>query len=144
MARSNPHARKLLAGVVAPLVEAHGGVSAVSEAVGRDRSSVHRWTKGDIGWDGLALLASSLRVDVIVTFPAHGHATGTTKEPPPDWAREMEQRLTKILLANRKAFLATMATHFAALGVGVALDDPPQSEPSPETREASPGQAGPK
>ena len=93
MARANPAARKLLAAVVAPLVKAHGGAPKVAKVVGRNRTTVHRWTEGNIEWDGLAALASGTRQDIVITFPAHGRPTAQTKEPPPDWAGAMERRL---------------------------------------------------
>jgi hypothetical protein len=102
MARANPVARKLLAAVVAPLVKAHGGPPKVADVVGRHRSTVTRWVKGDIDWDGLTELASGLRRDIVVTFPAHGRASVTTKEPPPDWARAMEARIVGELKQNRE------------------------------------------
>lgn len=59
-----------------------------------------------------------------------------TEKPTPDepeWATEMERRLTDLLMTNRTVFVETMATYFARLGVETALDDPPPNEPDPET-----------
>jgi hypothetical protein len=108
MARANPVARKLLAAVVAPLVKAHGGPPKVADVVGRHRSTVTRWVKGDIDWDGLTELASGLRRDIVVTFPAHGRASVTTKEPPPDWARALTNDLLLEIRLNRAVLKAAL------------------------------------
>lgn len=109
MARVSASTRKLLAGLVAPVVKAHGGPPKVAEKVGRDRTTVYRWTKGDIDLDGLASLASGLRTDLVLTFPAHGSPKATQKEPPPDWARAMSQKIDAIQLAVTVGVIESLA-----------------------------------
>ena len=141
MARANPAARKLLAAVVAPLVKAHGGAPKVAKVVGRDRTTVHRWTEGNIEWDGLAALASGTRQDIVITFPAHGRPTAQTKEPPPEWAGAMEERIVSEVVANREALYARLADEAAVRALrraGLLPDAPPAGRPG-----RPPGGAGP-
>ena len=143
MARANPAVRKLLAAVVAPLVKAHGGAPRVAQVVGRDRTTVHRWTEGNIEWDGLAALASGTRQDIVVTFPAHGRPTATTKEPPPEWAGEMEERIVSEVQANREALMEALAAGFAERAERELGEDSDDEEPD-GTGDQPPGGAGPK
>lgn len=58
--------------------------------------------------------------------------TGATEEPPPEWARAMEQRLTEVLLANRETFVQTLAEQAARYGVERALAEQPLSARAPD------------
>lgn len=96
MARANPSVRKLLAAAVAPVVERNGGPPKVAEKVGRHRSTVTRWVKGDIDWDGLAALASGTRTEIVITFPAHGQPKANAKEPPGISAEGLKDSLDEV------------------------------------------------
>lgn len=124
MARANPIARKLLASVVAPLVKDYGGAPKVAEIVGRHRSTVTRWVKGDIDWDGLTDMASGLRRDIVITFPAHGRPTATTKEPPPKWARALPAEVASAVIER----LAEIPEIAQAAAVELGLDEPRPAE----------------
>lgn len=143
MARANPDARKLLAAVVAPLVRAHGGAPKVARVVGRNRTTVHRWTEGNIEWDGLAALASGTRRNIVITFPAHGSPTVKAKEPPPEWAGAMEQRIVSEVVANRDVLMEALASWFAEQAGRELHEDNDDEEPR-GTGDRPPGGAGPK
>lgn len=98
------------------------------------RMTVNRWARGG----EMPEIAARMILDLF------GHTPDTTKSPPPEWAGEMESRLTDELRANRKVFVDTMASHFARLGVERVLDDPPQNEPDPETPAAETGPVEPR
>lgn len=92
-AKAKAKTRAMLGGLVAPVLDAYGGDVEVARKVGVDKSTVGRWRKGNISYEGLEQLASGLRVDIVLTFPAHGHPSGDAKESPPAWAEGLETRI---------------------------------------------------
>ena len=74
--------RDALSATVEALVRRHGGPSAVGNVVGADRSTIHRWMRGDIGMGQLGQLAFALGEPVVVRF-----GPDTQKEAAPEWER---------------------------------------------------------
>lgn len=106
--------RKALADTVTALVERHGGPSKVSVRVGADRTTIHRWMRGDIGIDKLGVLAEKLEEPIAIRFgpeierdaPAEAGAAETmlrlwlgTEAPP--WAKELTRQITGEVKALR-------------------------------------------
>lgn len=114
-----------------------GGDVALAKAAGIRRQTLQEWYAGSsvprlTELEEVARTIGVRRVDLVASYDGVT-APETTKEPPPEWATEMERRLTDLLMTNRTVFVETMATYFARLGVETALDDPPPNEPDPET-----------
>ena len=94
-------------------------------------STISRWETGGLPnrWDDLIQYAHAMNQKIILEF---GHDPDTTKAPPPEWARAMEQRLTEAILANREAVVQTLAEVTARYGVERALASQPHGEPPPD------------
>ena len=83
--------------------------------------------------------------------PSKGHlqairelvGADTTKEPPPDWAGEMEERIVSEVLVNREVLLEALAAGFAERAERELDEDNDDEEPD-GTGDQPPGGAGPK
>lgn len=93
---------------ISPLLDEHGGDAAVSRTTGVNKSTVGRWRKGEISLDGLARLASALRQDITLTFPAHGHPDITKEAAAPEWARRLTDDLRMEIRLNRAVISAAL------------------------------------
>ena len=84
------------------------------------RMTVNRWARGG-EMPGIA------RRMILHLF---GHGPDVTKAPPPDWAREMEQRLTAAILASHP--VQALAEESAHYGVEQTLGPQPPAAPAPD------------
>ena len=81
--------------------------------------------------------------------PSKGHlqairelvGADTTKEPPPDWAGAMEERIVSEVVANREALYASLAQALVDASIGRT---PPPAAPPGGKPGRPPGGAGPK
>lgn len=85
--------REALAAAITPVVEAHGGPQAVAALVGVHRSRVYQWMKGVVPLDRVGHIAQKLDVEITVTFRPDRTVEANTKEPPPEWAEALVERI---------------------------------------------------
>ena len=103
----------------------------VGAALGVSRASVSDWAAG-------RHITPARLAQVRALFDA----PDTTKEPPPEWARALEQRLTETILANRETVMLTLAELTARYGVERALASQPPDEPAPDKQGPRRARAG--
>lgn len=100
---------------------AYAAYNKVAAALTVSRNTVSLWAKGrNVTPYRLRQVRDLLRPE-------------TVKEPQPEWAGAMEQRLTETILANREIVQA-LAEQTARIGVERTLGAPPPAAPSPDKR----------
>lgn len=98
-----------LATAVSAFVVRHGGPSKVAAAVGADRTTVHRWMKGNVPIDKLELLAQRLGEPLVLRF---GPVTDE-EAPPPAWARELTDEIRDEIAQTRELVVSSLAVRTA-------------------------------
>lgn len=119
-ARRKARLLAMRARLVGAALDGQGDDVAVARKAGVDKSTIGRWRKGNISFEGLEQLASGLRLDIVLKFPAHGHPSADAKESPPAWAEGLERRIASevvSLLASPDGVDAAIAgvAHLARL-----------------------------
>jgi transposase-like protein len=127
------------AALVKAALEGQGDDVAVAKKAGVDKSTVGRWRKGNISYEGLEQLASGLRLDIVLKFPAHGHPSADAKESPPAWAEGLETRIA--LEVARQLVDPKSRTALRELVRRTESTPPPSGATAPEDVSA-PDQAG--